>query len=128
MSAPRKKFSTIDEYINDFPDDIKEKLTLIRNTIKELVPEAEEAIAYQIPTFRLNGNLVHFAGYKKHIGFYPTPSAIVKFEKELTSYEKAKGSIKFPLNVPLPIDLITEMVKFRVQENLEKAKKPKQGK
>lgn len=112
----------IDEYIANFPPDVREILQKIRMTIRQAAPEAEETINYQIPTFTLNGNLVHFAGYKKHVGFYPTPSAIDKFKRELCAYKGGKGSVQFPLNQPIPYDLISEIVKFRVEENLRKAK------
>ena len=112
----------IDQYIAGFPADIQEILENLRAVIREAAPEAEETINYQIPTFRLHGNLVHFAAFKKHIGFYPTPSGIEKFRKELSVYEGAKGSVKFPLDKPIPYDLVREIVRFRVEENLEKAK------
>jgi len=108
----------IDEYIHTFPDEVQEILENIRQTIKEAAPDAKEKISYGIPTFTLNGNLVHFAGYKKHIGFYPTPSGIEKFKKELTEFESAKGSVKFPLDKPIPYGLIGEITRFRVKENL----------
>lgn len=112
----------IDEFIAGFPADVQKVLRKIRATIRKAAPEAEESINYGIPTFTLNGNLVHFAGFKSHVGFYPTPSGIEKFKKELTAYESAKGSVKFPLDQPIPYALITKIVKFRVKENLEKAK------
>jgi uncharacterized protein YdhG (YjbR/CyaY superfamily) len=115
----------IDEYIAGFPEDVQEILEKIRLTIKNAAPDAQETINYGIPTFKLKGNLVHFAGYKKHIGFYPAPSGIEKFKDELSAYEGAKGSVKFPLNQPMPYDLIDEIVRFRVKENLEKAEKKK---
>jgi uncharacterized protein YdhG (YjbR/CyaY superfamily) len=111
----------IDEYIASFPEDVQEILEKLRATIKKAAPDAEEKISYQIPTFSLKGNLVHFAAYKKHIGFYPTPSGIENFKNELSAYEGAKGSVKFPLNKPIPYDLIREIVEFRVKENLERA-------
>lgn len=111
----------IDEYISRFPKHVQEILKQLWATIREAAPDAEEAISYQMPTFRLKGNLVHFAAYKNHIGFYPTPSGIEKFKEELSVYEGAKGSVKFPIDKPLPFDLISEIVKFRVQENLEQA-------
>ena len=92
----------------------------MRHTISKAAPKAEESINYQIPTFKLNGNLVHFAAYKKHIGFYPTPSGIEAFKKELSPNEVSKGSIKFPLNNPIPFDLIRRIVKYRVKENMKK--------
>lgn len=111
---------TIDEYINQYPDKIKITLNTIYQTIKKIAPKARETIKYGIPTFELNGNLVHFAAYKNHIGFYPTPSAINKFKKELKKYNLSKGTIKFPINEPLPLPLIVKIVKFRVDENLSK--------
>ena len=108
----RKGAATIEEYIADFP---------IRATIRKAAPEAEETINYAIPTFTLNGNLVHFAAAKNHIGFYPAPSGIKAFEQELSIYEGAKGSIKFPLDKPLPLSLVSKIVKFRVKENVEKS-------
>ena len=119
----------IDEYISAFPDNVQKRLQDIRTTIQKAAPDAEETINYAIPTFTLNGNLVHFAGFKNHIGFYPAPSGIEAFKKELSVYEGAKGSVQFPLDKPLPLGLVTKIVKFRVKENLEKAsaktKKPK---
>ncbi len=111
----------IDEYIAGFPQDIQEILERIRSTIKTAAPDAEETINYQIPTFTLKGNLVHFAAFKKHIGFYPTPTGIEKFKTELSVYEGAKGSVKFPLDKPIPFELINKIVKFRVKENLDRA-------
>ncbi|HSJ89685.1 MAG TPA: DUF1801 domain-containing protein, partial [Anaerolineales bacterium] len=93
--------------------------------VHEIAPGAQEKISYQMPTFTLHGNLVHFAAFQKHIGFYPTPSGTEKFKKEIASYKAAKGSIQFPLDRPIPYELITKIVKFRVQENLAKAKKQK---
>ena len=114
-------FTSIDEYIATFPNEIQRILQLLRATIKAAAPEAEEKISYQMPTFALHGNLVHFAAWKTHIGFYPAPSGIQEFAQELAKYEGAKGSIKFPLNEPLPLELIRNIVKFRVVENLKKA-------
>ena len=116
---------TIDEYIASSPKDVQTILKKIRATVKKAAPKAEETINYGIPTFTLNGNLVHFAGFKSHIGFYPTPSGIEKFKKELSVYEGAKGSVKFPLDGPIPYGLITKIVKFRVKENLERAEAKK---
>jgi uncharacterized protein YdhG (YjbR/CyaY superfamily) len=112
----------IDEYIAGFPEDIQVILERIRTTIHQAAPSTEETISYQMPTFRLEGNLVHFAAYKKHIGFYPTPSGIEKFKEEISAYKWAKGSVQFPLNQPIPYDLIGRIVTFRVQENLARAK------
>ena len=113
---------SIDEYIANFPSEVQEMLAALRATIREAAPKAEEAISYQMPTFRLHGNLVHFAAHKNHIGFYPTSSGIEKFKKELSVYEGAKGSVKFPIDKPLPLDLVSKIVSYRVRENLEKAK------
>jgi uncharacterized protein YdhG (YjbR/CyaY superfamily) len=114
---------TIDEYIAGFPEDVQVILQKIRAIIREQAPGAEEAIKYQLPTFVLNGNLVHFGAFKKHIGFYPTPSGTERFQKELAAYEGAKGSVQFPLDRPIPYGLIREIVRFRVQESLAKGKK-----
>ncbi len=115
--APRN----IDEYIAGFPQDVQEILEKVRLTIRKAAPDAEETISYQMPTFTLKGNLVHFAAHTKHIGFYPTPTGIEKFKKELSVYEGAKGSVKFPLDEPIPFELISKIVKFRVKENLARA-------
>lgn len=106
----------IDEYIAQFPRAVQRSLQQVRTAIRKAAPEAEEAIKYRVPTFVLNGNLVHFAAFKNHIGFYPTPSAIDKFKSELSRYESAKGSVQFPLDKPMPLALITKIVKFRVGE------------
>jgi len=111
----------IDEYIAGFPHHVQEILRKIRVTIKRAAPDAEEAIRYQMPTFRLEGNLVHFAAFKKHVGLYPTPSGTERFREELSSYETGKGSIRFPLDQPIPYDLIAKIARFRVKENLERA-------
>ena len=113
--------TTIDEYIAGFPPDVRRKLKAVRSTIRKAAPAAEEAIAYQMPTFRQHGNLVHFAAFKNHIGFYPAPRAIEEFKKELAVYEGSKGTVRFPLDKPLPLGLIGRMVKFRVKKNLEQA-------
>lgn len=113
--------TTIDEYIAGFPEDVREILQRIRTTIKEAAPQAVEKISYQMPTFYLQGNLVHFAAFKEHIGFYPVPTGIEKFKKELSVYRQGKGSVQFPLDQPMPYDLISKIVKFRVSENLAKA-------
>jgi len=114
--------TTIDEYIADFPRDVQEILEKIRVTIRIAAPDAEETIKYRMPTFTLKGNLVYFAAFKKHIGFYPVPTGIEAFKSELSAYEGGKGSVKFPLDRPIPFDLISRIVKFRVKENLERAK------
>lgn len=120
MVTETKKPNTIDDYIRNFPDEIQEILEKVRATIRENAPEAKETINYQIPTFTLNGNLVHFAAFKKHIGFYPTPTGIEKFKNELTGYETAKGSVKFPLTKPIPYNLIAKITEFRVNEQKKK--------
>ena len=120
MTTKQTTPKDIDEYIARFPEDIQEILEKIRMTIREAAPEAEERISYQMPTFALEGNLVHFAAYKNHIGFYPTPAGIEEFEKELSPYVGGKGSVKFPLDNPIPYDLITKIVRFRVKENLQR--------
>ena len=117
-----QKPKDIDEYITGFPKEIQTLLRQIRNVIKQAAPEAEEAIKYAMPTYVLNGNLVHFAAFKNHIGFYPVPSGIEAFKQELSVYKGAKGSVQFPLDKPMPLDLISKIVKFRVEENLVKAK------
>ena len=121
MSTDKTTPKDIDQYIAGFPEDVREILEKVRLTIRGAAPDAEETIKYQIPTFTLKGNLVHFAAYKKHIGFYPTPSGIEKFKKELSVYKSAKGSVQFPLDQPIPYDLISQIVTFRVNENLQKA-------
>ena len=115
--------TTIDEYIDASPEPAQSKLRELRLLIQETAPDAQEKISYQMPTFYLNGNLVHFAAHTKHIGFYPTPSGIAQFEAQLSSYKHAKGSVQFPLDEPLPLDLIRQIVRFRVEENLAKRKK-----
>jgi uncharacterized protein YdhG (YjbR/CyaY superfamily) len=122
MEKSTKTYTSIDEYIATFPVNTQKKLKELRKIIKERVPEAQEKISYQMPAFYLNGNLVYFAGYSKHIGLYPAPSGIKTFEKELSKYKHAKGSVQFPLDEPLPIELIKKIVKFRVKENLKKKK------
>ena len=117
-----KAGKTVDEYIEGFPADVQKILQKVRATIKKAAPGAEETIKYGIPTFTLKGNLVHFGGYKEHIGFYPAPAGIDAFKKELAAYQTGKGTLQFPLNKPIPYDIITRVVKFRVEKNLEKAK------
>nr|MDO8079560.1 DUF1801 domain-containing protein [Candidatus Freyarchaeota archaeon] len=120
MERKKKQVNTINEYIATFPKQIQDILQKLRQTIKESAPQAQEAISYQMPTFKLNGNLVHFAAFKNHIGFFPTPSAVVAFKKELSEYETSKGTIRFPLDKPIPFDLVRKIVKYRVNENLQK--------
>jgi uncharacterized protein YdhG (YjbR/CyaY superfamily) len=119
---------TIDEYIETFAPSIQQTLSEIRNFIKREVPEATEKISYGMPTFYLNGNLVHFAAFKDHYGFFPSPSGIDAFEKELALYRTGKGTLQFPLNKPIPWDIIQKVIQFRVKENLEKGKNKKQNK
>jgi len=119
MTDKKKTISSIDEYILTFPEDVQEILQTLRKVIKEVASEASEKISYQMPTFELYGNLVHFAAYKNHIGFYPTPSGIEKFKNELAIYKGAKGSVQFPIDEPLPYELITQIVMFRVVKNTE---------
>jgi len=121
MKINRSGPDSIDGYISDLPKDIQIILQKIRAVIRKAAPEAEETINYGIPTFKLEGNLVHFAAYKNHIGFYPAPSGIRAFQKELSIYKGSKGAVQFPLNKQLPANLISRIVKFRVKENIEKA-------
>jgi uncharacterized protein YdhG (YjbR/CyaY superfamily) len=116
------KFTTIDEYIATFPKETQKILKDIRATIQAAAPDAEEKISYQMPTFFLKGNLIHFAAYNNHIGIYPTPNGIESFKKELSKYKGAKGSVRLPIDQPMPLKLIARIVKFRVAENLKKAK------
>ena len=112
----------IDTYISGFPEEVQTILEEIRATIRQAAPDAAETIKYAMPTFVLNGNLVHFAAFKNHIGFYPVPSGIEAFKKELSVYKGAKGSVQFPLDKPMPLELVSRIVKFRVNENLQKIK------
>ncbi len=111
----------VDEYISRFPREVQRILEEVRATIKKAAPGAEEVISYQMPAFKFHGVLVYFAGYKKHIGFYPTSSGIEAFRKELSIYKGAKGSVQFPINSTLPLNLVRKIVKYRVRENLERA-------
>ncbi|GEO11284.1 iron chaperone [Segetibacter aerophilus] len=115
------KVNDVDTYIASFPGETRKLLEQVRATIKQAAPEAEEVISYQIPAYKFHGMLVYFAAYEKHIGFYPTPSGIAAFKEELAVFKSAKGSVQFPLDKPLPLDLITEIVTFRVRENAERA-------
>jgi len=121
MNTEHTPDNPIDEYIHGFPPEIQEILQKIRQIVREVAPEAKEVISYQMPTFTLYGNLVHFAAFSKHIGFYPIPSGIEAFKEELAGYVSGKGSVQFPLDRPIPYDLIRRIVEFRVQENLAKA-------
>jgi uncharacterized protein YdhG (YjbR/CyaY superfamily) len=111
----------VDEYIAIFPPNVRKILEKIRLTIREAAPDAEEKISYRMPTFYLKGNLVHFAAFRNHIGFYPTPSGIERFKQEISAYKSSKGAVQFQLDQPIPYDLIRRIVEFRVKENVEKA-------
>ncbi|MVM30754.1 hypothetical protein GO755_11985 [Spirosoma sp. HMF4905] len=113
--------TNVDAYISDFPEATQELLQQIRLTLRQAAPDAEEAISYGIPTLKLKGNVVHFAGYKNHIGFYPAPRGLDAFKEELSGYKGAKGSVQFPLDKPLPLDLIARITKYRIDQNLAKA-------
>ena len=116
-------FKTVDEYIKSFPTDIQTLLNKVRETIKKNAPDAVESIAYGMPAYKMNGKpLVYFAGFKKHIGFYATPTGHAEFANELSTYKQGKGSVQFPLNKPIPYELIKRIVAFRVKENAAKAK------
>jgi len=117
VNSTKTNFKTIDEYIITFPKDIQKILEQVRQTIKKAAPDANEAISYQIPTFKLNGNLVHFAAFKNHIGFYPGSKAIEIFQKDLKSYKSSKGAVQFPIDKPMPLSLIQKIVKRKVKEN-----------
>lgn len=132
MKPTKIKPETIDDYIAIWPEEIQERLQAVRLKILECAPDATEAISYQMPTFRLNGNLVHFAAYKSHIGFYPTPTGTEEFKEALSVYKSGKGSVQFPHDKPLPLELIGRIVTFRVEENNQKGalkirKKDKRG-
>lgn len=114
MISKKKKIESVDDYIKSCPPNVQKVLREIRKTIKKAVPEAEEAFSYQIPTFRLNGNLVHYAAFKNHIGFYPGSRAIIDFKKEIASYKSSKGAVQFPLDKPIPLSLIKKIVDYRV--------------
>ena len=120
-----KSPKTIDEYIAGYPRDVQAILRKIRTTIGKAAPDANEKISYQIPTFAFHGNLVHFAAFNNHIGFYPASSGIAKFKKELSAYKSAKGSVQFPLDKPIPYSLIAKITKFRVKDNLARIKNKK---
>jgi uncharacterized protein YdhG (YjbR/CyaY superfamily) len=122
MKTKQTAPGNIDEYVAGFPQDVRAILEKMRTTIRRAAPGAQETISYQIPTFTLKGNLVHFAAFKKHIGFYPTSTGIARFKNELSAYKSAKGSVQFPLDKPIPYGLIGRIVKFRVRESLERKK------
>ncbi len=121
MATNRKTPNSIADYLDRFPKDMQALLRRMRATIKKAAPNAEEAISYGIPGFKLNGSLVWFAGYKRHIGFYPGSSAIAAFKNQLSAYKSAKGSVQFPVDEPLPLALVSRIVKFRVKQNVSKA-------
>lgn len=114
------KSTNFEEYARNFPEDVQLLLETVRSTIKAAAPDAEEIISYDMPAFKYKGMLVYFAAYKKHIGFYPMPSAIEAFKDELSIYKGAKGSVQFPLNKPLPLELIAKITSYRLKENLKK--------
>jgi uncharacterized protein YdhG (YjbR/CyaY superfamily) len=122
MSKSIDRPESLDDYIRGFPPNVRVLLKKMRTTIRAAAPNAAEKISYQMPTFYLNGNLVHFAAHPKHIGFYPTPSGIAAFQEELRPYKSAKGSVQFPMDKPLPLELIRKIVEFRVQENSTKSR------
>ncbi|RAP77248.1 iron chaperone [Paenibacillus montanisoli] len=122
MESKQTGFRTIDEYVSQFPQEIQDILHQVRRVIHEAAPDAKEKISYQMPTFDFHGNLVHFAAFNSHIGFYPTPSGIEAFQGELSAYKGAKGSVQFPFTKPIPYDLISRIVRFRAAENIQKAK------
>jgi uncharacterized protein YdhG (YjbR/CyaY superfamily) len=121
MEGNKKVFKSIDEYIFQFSPEVQEILNALRKVIKESAPDAEEKISWQMPTFTLHGNLVHFAAHKKHIGFYPGASGIDAFKHKLSEYKGSKGAVQFPIEKPLPYELISEIVRFRVAENTKEA-------
>ncbi|MES1218685.1 MAG: DUF1801 domain-containing protein [Bacteroidota bacterium] len=120
--TPGTKFKSVDDYISVFPVSTRSFLKEMRKTIKEAAPDAEEVISYNMPAFKQNGMLVFYAGYNEHIGFYPTPGGLIAFKDEIAKYKSSKGAVQFPLDKPLPLALISKMVKFRVKQNMEKAK------
>ena len=122
MAENNPKVSTNDEYILSFPPEVQAKLNEMRQVIKAAAPAAREKIAWQMPTFVLHGNLVHFAAHKNHIGFYPGANGIAEFKERLAEYKSSKGAVQFPIANPLPLELISAIVKFRVTENMEQAK------
>ncbi len=121
MDSKQAGFGSVDAYIGTFPQDIRDLLETVRATIRATAPDAQEKISYQMPTFAQNGNLVHFAAMKGYIGFYPTSSGIAAFQQELSGYTGTKGAVHFPINQPLPLDLISRIVRFRVAENQARA-------
>lgn len=125
MNDKKTVYGSIDEYIAAFPPDVRDILQTLRRVIQESAPEAKEKISYQMPTFELHGNLVHFAAFKHHIGFYPAPDGVEEFREEIKAYQTSKGTIQFPYDQPLPVELIRRIVAFRAERNLEKAENKK---
>ena len=126
MTSKKATFTSMDEYIASFPEDVQKILEELRRTIQAAAPEAEEKISYNIPTFTLNGKyLIYFAGWKNHISIYPIPTGSEAFNKQVSKYVEGKGTLKFPLNKPIPLTLITKMVKLKVTENLKRNDKKK---
>ena len=123
--VPKRVFKTVDEYIGAFPKNVQVILQEVRQAVKEAAPEAEEGISYQMPAFKQNGVIVYFAAFKNHIGFFPTAFGIEAFKEKLTDFKTSKGTVQFPLNKPIPTDLVKEIVKFRVKENLAKKSQKK---
>jgi uncharacterized protein YdhG (YjbR/CyaY superfamily) len=124
MERSRKHAKTVDAYIAAFPASTRKILQKLRRVIRESAPGAEEAISYGIPTFKLNGNLVHFAAYEKHVGFYPTSSGITAFKKELAPYKLGRGTVQFPIDRPIPFTIVRKIVKYRVREQARRSKEP----
>ena len=127
MDSTKHKAADVDEYIADFPKEIQERLKAVRATIKKAAPKAEEVISYQMPAYKYYGSLVYFAAFKNHIGFYATPTGYAAFKKELSGYKEGKGSVQFSHDKPLPLGLISRIVKFRVKENIEREKAKKKN-
>jgi len=123
MKPARETPATIDEYIADFSPEVRVMLERLRLAIRTAAPDVTEKISYQMPTFYFKGNLVHFAAYKHHVGFYPAPSGISAFQQELSAYKTSKGAVQFPLDKPLPLELVKKIVEFRVTENSKKLAK-----
>lgn len=128
MKATAAKPLSVDHYIAAFPKEVQQQLQAIRKTIKTAAPKAEEIISYKMPAYKQNGMLVYFAGYKNHIGFYALPTGHATFKKELAIYKQGKGSVQFPLDKPLPLKLITAIVKYRMKENLMKERQKEKTK
>lgn len=122
MEDKELSYSTVNEYVSLFPKDVQEKLLVMRRAIKEAAPGAEERISYRMPAYFMNGPLVYFAAFKNHIGFYPTASGIVTYKEEFRPYKSGKGSVQFPMDEPLPIELVKRVVRFKVEENMRPKK------